>query len=169
MPSLDRSFSHIDVIRIYERHLRPQEQTLVENYFAGLGTPDTLTPEEIQALRDTIFEVFSSEGIIFETTGIMATIREQLEFLDTDFFGVAADVIDISIDILEHPLASAFVSASGKGKGKSSVGIVAILKLLQAGLEILDTIAAGVRLQAEFSQRLNAFRATVLVWAQRFL
>ncbi len=67
MPSLDRTFTHHDVIRIYDKHLSENERLLVQQFFNTGSGEGLFTSFELEALSrtdDDIFGTFSTLDII---------------------------------------------------------------------------------------------------------
>ena len=79
MPSVDRTFSHRDVIRIYARHLTSAEQAEVRAYFAQF--PVEITPAQNDELWDKINEKFL-ELIGPVWTGLFAGVEILIRAID---------------------------------------------------------------------------------------
>lgn len=85
MPQLDRTYSDKDVVRIYEKHLTPDEQLLVESFFGGqpegfvvLNRVEAQHLFTILSLMDRKSEAKWMEGVFLAIQFLVEQLREVL-------------------------------------------------------------------------------------------
>lgn len=166
MPSLDRTFSHRDVIRIYEKHLDAIEIELVDNYFSGAPGAGVFTTAEIAALKETKRETLGDVGTITVASQVIGIVSAQLEFLRTDFFRLEIKNIDGALEFVDLLISSDIIPGFIKFILNPQLNLVRFViqwnRDVFSGLQLIFGALDSLK---ETATELERFRATVGIWA----
>lgn len=168
MPSLNRTFSHIDVIRIFERHLTQTEKDIVIEFFGGQDPNALFTKEQLNALRSTKSESLGDSGVITTTSELIGILALAISQLGSNYSTLEQTNINQEIEVLEELRDDPDMPSILRIFYTPVINIIIdFLILVRDILEPLTLLYnVGVAL-TEQATNLEQFRATVGIWAPK--